>query len=707
MKTKVKFVSYMFFAIAVVCIVVFFILRTQQEEELLPQTFAEMPEKPKLITEFHHGRTNNPDEIPPDAPEGFSMTDAIHIFSVAFSPVDASLIASVNTGGIIKLWNINDTTEPVKVFNHPGVYPVIGFSDSGNLLASAGSSELVLWDVESGTKLNTIKPSSDQFAFAPNGQLATVRDEVKLWDIRDLKQITEIATLPFDEMKKIRSWACAVSISADGKLIAAGYANGSVNVWNLQTRQHVKTLRTAFIEMRYLKFSPDSRFLVCGGPVPYRTIYLREGDHGSLGVISHGAQGYTMWKTESWERHKEVQRGHVEDIEFSPDGKICASMNQEVRSGRAVELWSVDTGAPITSLPTASITQDIAFSPDGNLILKGDFDGGIKVWQHNAQQLEAATPSTDVVRIVYTLTKDKEPAPNITHKLDKTIRDVQDFYADEMERHGFGRKTFTFETNEKGKAKIYLVRHNQTDIDLSNDIWLSFVEDTSMPFEPIPKIYYMRLIHLFEYTNKEGNSTRGNVNAREIVGISPGRLVSASVRDLNRKSIAYLLRGTFGLPYMEKKKKPNILKRFFTSVNNKMPWGRKWSKLSRCEAEFLDKSRFFNPNQPFFDKYPKMDMRLAVPKASGIRHFIFEVADEDGIHQVQLFELRNVENLLKKSAKFYACQTLNGKNKETVVFEISDPDIMNVSLQIVDRHGNIAFREFEITEKTAEPDKEE
>lgn len=690
----------------VVGIVVFFISRPQ-DEILLPQTFSEMPEKPKLITEFHHGRTNNPDEIPPDAPEEFSMIDATHIFSVAFSPVDASLIASVNTGGIIKLWNIKNTKEPIKVFNHPGVYPMIGFSDSGILLASASHGKLVLWDVESGTELNTIEPSSDQFAFAPNGQLATVRNEVRLWDIRDPKQITEIATLPFDESKKIRSWACTVSISTDGKLIAAGYANGSVNVWNLQTKQHVKTLGTAFFEMRYLKFSPDSRFLVCGGPVPFRTTYLGEGDHGSLGLERHSAQGYTMWKTESWERHEEVQRGHVEDIEFAPDGKICASMNEEVYSDRAVELWSVDSGAPITSLPTTSITQDIAFSPDGNLILKGDFDGGIKVWQHNAQQLEAATPSADVVRIVYTLTKDEEPAPNITHKLDKTIRDVQDFYADEMERHGFGRKTFTFETDEKGKAKIYLVRYNQPNIDLSNDIWLSFVEDKSMPFKPIPNIYYARPIHSFEYTNKEGISTRGNVNAREIEGIAPGRLVSTSVRDLNRKSIAYLLRGTFGLPYMDEKKKPNMLKRFFSSVNNKMPWGRKWSKLSRCEAELLDTSRFFNPNQPFFDKYPKMDMRLAVPKASGIRHFIFEVADEDGIHQVQLFELRNVKNPLKKVAKFYACQSLNGKDKEIVVFEVSDPEIMNVILQMVDMLGNIAFREFEITEKTAEPDKEE
>ena len=73
-----------------------------------------------------------------------------------------------------------------------------------------------------------------------------------------------------------------------------------------------------------------------------------------------------------------------------------------------------------------------------------------------------------------------------------------------------------------------------------------------------------------------------------------------------------------------------------------------------------------------------MDMRVAIPKASGLRHFIFEVADEDGMHQVQLFVLRNVKNLLSVEVKFYECQALDGKTKATVAFEITDPEITNV-----------------------------
>ena len=110
MKTKVKFVSYIFFVIAVVGIVVFFISRTQ-EEVLLPQTFAEMPEKPKLFAQFHNSSTINLDKNNPNV---VSPLSAKHVCSVSFSPVDDSLIASVNVDGTIKLWNTGNMKKTIE-----------------------------------------------------------------------------------------------------------------------------------------------------------------------------------------------------------------------------------------------------------------------------------------------------------------------------------------------------------------------------------------------------------------------------------------------------------------------------------------------------------------------------------------------------------------------------------------------------------------
>ena len=44
-----------------------------------------------------------------------------------------------------------------------------------------------------------------------------------------------------------------------------------------------------------------------------------------------------------------------------------------------------------------------------------------------------------IVRLIYFLPSDREFQPDIDAKLDALIKSVQQFYADEMERHGFGR----------------------------------------------------------------------------------------------------------------------------------------------------------------------------------------------------------------------------------------------------------------------------
>ncbi len=667
MKNKKIVVLSIILVIIVIGIVVFLNLRSQPHE-LSPQEFAQLPEKPKIIAEFHQNT---------------------EIYSVAFSPSDRNLIASADQNGTIKLWDRNNTIDPVKILSHPGQFAHIGFSPTGELLASAGFGTLILWDVASERKLNSLE-TSREFAFSPDGhQLVTVRNGVKLWDIRNPKQIKEIDTLPFDEAHKIGSWARAVDISPDGKLIATGYANGNVNVWNLKTKKLVKTLETALLEMNFLKFSPNNKYMVSGG-------------HEKDMYSSASVKGYIMWELPSWQRKGEVLRGHVENLVFSPDGKTCATANHQSYSGRGVELWSTINGAPITSIPTEA--RDVSFTQDGSLLVSGNEDGVIQVWQLNSQQLESATPPSDVIRIIYFLSKDKEPFPNITEKLDKSIREVQDFYADEMERHGFGRKTFKFETDENGKAKIYLVKENQiNNFDLSNDIWLAVVDDISAVWQAVPKLFHTGNNGTFWYPAKEG--IKDNIWHNEIVGITHGRLVYASVKYLDRQSVAYTFRDAFGLPYFPPQYEPSVLKRLFYRVNNMMPWKKKWAKLSRCEAEWLDKSRFFNPTQPFFDKRPKMEMKVSQVDTSDQRLFQFAIADEDGMHQVQLFVPIDIKNQRWRK-KFHDCQALNGKEKATVAFEITYPEIKIVKLRMIDMHGNIASREFHIKEKTSEPSKE-
>ena len=92
----------------------------------------------------------------------------------------------------------------------------------------------------------------------------------------------------------------------------------------------------------------------------------------------------------------------------------------------------------------STAARNVSFSSDGKMLAIGSEEGVLRLWKFTPQQLEHATTPADTVRIIYVLPKDRKAPPNITEKLDKSIRKVQQFYADEMERHGFGRKNIYF-----------------------------------------------------------------------------------------------------------------------------------------------------------------------------------------------------------------------------------------------------------------------
>ncbi len=688
MKNKKLSLLLVILAITVVGGIVFFTVRPQYQP-LDPQKFAKPPEKPALVAEFNHGPSP--------------------INSVAFSPVDASLVASAGRDGIIKLWNRNNTNDPVVTLTHPVNYDYIhldcsiDFSPDGELLASIGNgADLILWDVASEKKVNTIKGHFGSFSFSPDrNQLATsgkqsatfYKTEVKLWDIQNPKKITELATLPFNEGKSVNSRECTIDISPDGKLIAVGYANGTVNVWNLQTKQHVETLKTTFADMEILKFSPDNRFLVCSGPEGY----MRDG----VRYKGRAAMSHIMWSLPEWQHHSEVQNGYIESFAFSPDGKMCArASNFQFLHGRGVEIWSTASGATITSLPTRA--RDVSFSPDGKMLATASEEGILRLWEFTPQQLEYTTTPADIIRIIYLLPKDKEPRLETAKRLDTSIRKIQRFYADQMEHHGFGRKTFTVETDEKGRAKIHFVKEGQIiHYDKSNDIWLAVTDSESISWSE--QIIYAGHNQTFLY-NSDHSHYLDNIWFEKIKGAFHGKLVYPYFNGSNWKVTAYQLREAFGLPYVEFAYEADALKHLFSRINNMMPWGKNIAKLSKCEAEWLDKSRFFNPNQPFFDKPPRIDLNVSPVDTIGSRHFQFEVADEDGMHQAQLFVSKRIKDrFMIMSKEFHeGCHILNGKKEAVVEFEIADIAVKEVRLQMIDMYGNIAWREFQIKDETPE-----
>ena len=68
-----------------------------------------------------------------------------------------------------------------------------------------------------------------------------------------------------------------------------------------------------------------------------------------------------------------------------------------------------------------------------------------------------AIDTNGMVRLVYFLPNDRPARPDRMAALQQLIKDAQQFYADEMHRHEFGRKTFTVETDNNGEPLVHQI----------------------------------------------------------------------------------------------------------------------------------------------------------------------------------------------------------------------------------------------------------
>ncbi len=616
------------------------------------QKFAQPPEKLTPIAEFKHES---------------------RISDVAFSPIDPALIAGTDRN-TIKLWNLADTSEPQAILSGPaGTVTSIAFSPTGELIVSADLfGRIILWDVSSATKINSFETPAAAVAISPDGNyLATVGRRSKIWDIRNPKQIVEVQTLPHD--KSVLIWT--VDFSPDGKWLACGDENGRLEIWDVQHQKLVRSVKVDSNDIRSVRFSADGNFLA------------------SIGFYNH-----TLWRLPEWQLHGNILGEAIGlDIDFSPNNTMYATSDL-----RGVTLRSITNGERIVSLkgPTAA-TISIAFSPDGNTLAGGGRNGMLSVWNISEQQLARIdTTQHDVVRLIYFFSKEHPPQRGISTKLNKLTRQAQHFYATQMKNHGFRRKTFTFETDSSGRPKVYLFKAQHPDGYYREDTTKKIKTEITKHFDRSKNILLVVVdIRSGIFYDKDSTTvgvggftpfTYNDELGRALHGGSA--FVSAARNALDWDTIAHELGHAFGLEHD------------FRGPNRRiMSYASRRSVLSKCAAEWLNKSRFFNPNQPFFDKPATIKMHR-LPTTSNSTPLQFDVTDEDGIHQVQLIVPTTPSDpVTKQGFKLHSCQPLNGEKKATVEFELAGTAVKEIQLSMIDMHGNIVWREFDLEEKSEQP----
>ena len=283
--------------------------------------------------------------------------DGHGVHSVAFSPVDATLLATGSWDGTVKLWDVVTERDIATLRVHTAGITSVAFSPIDATLLATGSKDWTvrLWDVETERNIATLKEHTagiTSVAFSSDGStLATGSWDrtVRLWDVETERNI---ATL-----KEHTDAVSSVAFSSDGSTLATGSWDRTVKLWDVETERNIATLKEHTDVVNSVAFSSDGSTLAAG--LWDRTVKLWDvATRQNIATL----KGHT---------------GPVNSVAFSSDGSTLATTGLW---DRTVKLWNIATLVNFVTLGHGNPVRSVAFSSDDTTLASGTEAGTVELW---------------------------------------------------------------------------------------------------------------------------------------------------------------------------------------------------------------------------------------------------------------------------------------------------------------------------------------
>jgi WD40 repeat protein len=249
---------------------------------------------------------------------------------ITFSP-DAKTLASGSSDGIIKLRNLQTGVEKTIA---PGHSSVISFP------------RRVTWSRSYLPSKSALSNAVLAMAFSPDGKTLASRSRNGMLTLRNAES-GEIIT----DVKGHRGEVSDFAFSPDGASLASvSVVDRTLRLWDISSRPDALDLR-GFNNMNGA-LSPSGEILAVPG----------------------GAE-IALWDVSTGTSPRKLHTSQKDPLAFSPDGKALATTGRGV-----VTLWDTATLREICTLTHSSEVRALTFSPDGKILLMGDVNHTVKVW---------------------------------------------------------------------------------------------------------------------------------------------------------------------------------------------------------------------------------------------------------------------------------------------------------------------------------------
>ncbi len=301
----------------------------------------------------------------------------------------------------------------------------------------------------------------------------------------------------------------------------------------------------------------------------------------------------------------------------------------------------------------------------------------------HALNLNVGEPRT--VRMIYFLPNDRPFRQEMVDSMKVAMRQIQTFYAEQMAVHGYGRKTFRFETDDRGEPVVHRLNGQHSDSHYLDNTFLTVLDEVEQAFDWEKNIYLTVIDYSIDVIGR-GSSVAGEALLGGGFALVPD--------EFHWTTAAHEIGHTLGMHHD------------FRDGTYIMSYGPGENRLSMCHAEFLAVHPYFNTDSEYKDTpSPKIDLISPPTYPTGATNVTFQlkVSDPDGLHQVILFV--GTESDVK------ACRGLSGERDAIVEFDydgvIPSPDdpqgtgtslsdllIHPIYVEAVDSFGNVAQADF-------------